>query len=85
MPELHNKNTTLVKDIIIGMSDGFILFRDNHTAFNLSGLVTILALIIFGFFKSKVTGKPLLKGTIKVALIGIIAAGAAFLLAKAVS
>lgn len=63
----------------------YILFSDNHTAFNLSCLVTILALIIFGFFKSKVTGQPLLKGTIKVALIGIIAAGAAFLLAKAVS
>jgi len=63
----------------------YILFSDNHTAFNLSCLVTILALIIFGFFKSKVTGQPLLKGTIKVAFIGIIAAGAAFLLAKAVS
>ena len=63
----------------------YILFSDNQTAFNLSCLVTILALIIFGFFKSKMTGQPLLKGTIKVALIGIIAAGAAFLLAKAVS
>jgi len=63
----------------------YILFSDNHTAFNLSCLVTILALIIFGYFKSKMTGRPLLKGTIKVAFIGIIAAGAAFLLAKAVS
>ncbi len=63
----------------------YILFSDNHTAFNLSCLVTILALIIFGYFKSKMTGQPLLKGTIKVAFIGIIAAGAAFLLAKAVS
>jgi len=63
----------------------YIIIRDNQTAFNLSCLVTILALIIFGFFKSKMTGQPLLKGTIKVALIGIIAAGAAFLLAKAVS
>ena len=63
----------------------YILFSDNHIAFNLSCLVTIFALVIFGFFKSKVTGQPLLKGTIKVVLIGIIAAGAAFLLAKAVS
>jgi hypothetical protein len=31
------------------------------------------------------TGQPLLKGTIKVAVTGIIAATAAFLLAKAVS
>jgi vacuolar iron transporter family protein len=63
----------------------YILISDNHTAFIFSCIVTILALIIFGFFKSKMTGQPLLKGTIKVALIGIIAAGAAFLLAKAVS
>jgi VIT1/CCC1 family predicted Fe2+/Mn2+ transporter len=42
-------------------------------------------LIFFGYFKSKVTGQPLIKGTIKVAMTGIIAAAAAFLLAKAVS
>jgi hypothetical protein len=31
------------------------------------------------------TGRPLLKGTLKVAITGIVAAAAAFLLAKAVS
>ena len=45
----------------------------------------VLALIFFGYFKSKVTGQPLVKGTIKVAMTGIIAAAAAYLLAKAVS
>jgi VIT1/CCC1 family predicted Fe2+/Mn2+ transporter len=63
----------------------YILFSDNQTGFNVSCIVTILALILFGFFKSKMTGQPLLKGTLKVAFTGIIAAGAAYLLAKAVS
>jgi len=63
----------------------YILLSDNKTAFNLSCMVTILALIVFGYFKSKMTGQPLLKGTIKVAFTGMVAAGAAFLLAKAVS
>jgi len=63
----------------------YILFSDNQTGFNISCIVTILALIVFGFFKSKMTGQPLLKGTFKVAITGIIAAGAAYLLAKAVS
>jgi VIT1/CCC1 family predicted Fe2+/Mn2+ transporter len=44
-----------------------------------------MALVVFGFFKSKMTGQPLLKGTLKVATTGVIAAAAAFLLAKAVS
>jgi vacuolar iron transporter family protein len=63
----------------------YILFSDNKTGFNVSCLVTILALIIFGYFKSKMTGQPLLKGTMKVAFTGMVAAGAAYLLAKAVS
>ena len=63
----------------------YIITNSNSTGFYLSCTVTILALIVFGYFKSKVTGQPLLKGTIKVASIGIIAAAAAFLLAKAVS
>jgi len=63
----------------------YILFNDNQTGFYVSCLVTVLALIVFGYFKSKMTGQPLLKGTFKVAVTGIIAAGAAFLLAKAVS
>jgi vacuolar iron transporter family protein len=41
--------------------------------------------MVFGFFKSRVTGQPLLKGTLKVTGIGIIAAGASYLLAKLVA
>ena len=63
----------------------YILFKDSKDGFHASCAVTILALILFGYFKSKVTGQPLIKGTIKVAMTGIIAAAAAYLLAKAVS
>ena len=49
----------------------------------ISALLTIICLFLFGYFKSKVTGQPPFKGALKVTLIGITAAAAAFLVAKA--
>jgi VIT1/CCC1 family predicted Fe2+/Mn2+ transporter len=49
----------------------------------ISALLTVICLFLFGYFKSKVTGQPPLKGAVKVTLIGITAAAAAFLVAKA--
>jgi len=63
----------------------YIVLTSSKSGFIVSCMVTILALVVFGFFKSKMTGQPLLKGTLKVATTGIVAATAAFLLAKAVS
>lgn len=63
----------------------YIFIKNNQMGLYVSCCVTILVLIILGYFKSKVTGQPIIKGTIKVTLIGIIAATAAYLLAKAVS
>jgi len=63
----------------------YLVTPDNKTGLIWSCIVTILALMVFGYFKSKVTHQPLLKGTIKVTSIGIVAAAAAFLLAKLVS
>ena len=63
----------------------YIIFSDIHTGFLLSCIFTIVALIVFGYFKSKMTDQPLIKGTLKVALTGIAAAAAAYFLAKAVS
>jgi VIT1/CCC1 family predicted Fe2+/Mn2+ transporter len=48
----------------------------------ISAMLTVICLFIFGYFKSKVTGQPPLKGGLKVTLIGITAAAAAFLVAK---
>jgi len=50
-----------------------------------SAILTTVCLFIFGFFKSKVTGQPPIKGAFKVTIIGIIAACAAFLIARLVS
>jgi len=49
----------------------------------ISAILTIICLFLFGYFKSKVTGQPPLKGALKVTLIGITAATAAFMVAKA--
>jgi len=51
----------------------------------ISAVLTIICLFIFGYFKSKVTGQPPVKGALKVTIIGIIAAAAAFLIAKTVN
>ncbi len=47
-----------------------------------SAILTVICLFIFGYFKSKVTGQPPIKGALKVTLIGIAAAAAAFIIAK---
>ena len=48
----------------------------------LSAVLTTICLFVFGYFKSKVTGQPPIKGALKVTAIGLIAAGAAFLIAR---
>ncbi len=47
-----------------------------------SSILTVICLFIFGYFKSKVTGQPPIKGALKVTLIGIAAASAAFIIAR---
>ena len=49
-----------------------------------SAIITTLCLFIFGFFKAKVTGQPPIKGALKVTAIGLVAAAAAFGIAKLV-
>jgi VIT1/CCC1 family predicted Fe2+/Mn2+ transporter len=63
----------------------YIVSSNSRTGFYYSCAVTTLALVVFGYFKSKVTGQPLVKGTLKMTLTGIIAAGCAYFLAKVVS
>jgi VIT1/CCC1 family predicted Fe2+/Mn2+ transporter len=47
-----------------------------------SSIITLICLVVFGLVKSKLTGQPLLKGALRVTLIGAAAAAAAFLIAK---
>lgn len=63
----------------------YIVCTNSRTGFYYSCAVTILALVVFGLFKSHMTGQPVVKGTLKMTLTGIVAAGCAYLLAKAVT
>ncbi|PYF77235.1 VIT1/CCC1 transporter family protein [Pedobacter nutrimenti] len=47
-----------------------------------SSIIGLISLFLFGFFKSKVTGQPLLQGAFKVMIIGALAASAAYGVAK---
>jgi vacuolar iron transporter family protein len=53
-----------------------------HNGLLLSSLLTVICLFVFGYFKSKVTGQPPVQGAVKVTLIGIAAAAAAYIVAK---
>jgi VIT1/CCC1 family predicted Fe2+/Mn2+ transporter len=47
-----------------------------------SAMITIVCLLIFGYWKAKLTGQNRLKGMLTVTFIGIAAAGAAFAIAR---
>lgn len=51
----------------------------------LSAAITLLALLIFGYFKARVTGQPVWRGAITTATVGALAASAAFLIARLIS
>ena len=55
------------------------------TALLLSVAFTIVALLIFGFVKGRFTGTRPMRSALQTALIGSVAAGAAFLIARAIS
>jgi VIT1/CCC1 family predicted Fe2+/Mn2+ transporter len=63
----------------------YMFTRDTTAALLWSIAVTLLALFIFGFIKGRFTGTRPLRSALQTALIGSAAAGAAFLLARAIS
>jgi vacuolar iron transporter family protein len=56
-----------------------------ETAFLWSIVVTLLALLVFGAAKARFTGVPMLRGAIQTALVGGVAAGFAYALARLVT
>ncbi len=56
-----------------------------HAALLWSAAVTLVALMVFGYFKSKATGAAPVRGALQTVLIGSLAAMAAFLIARAFS
>ena len=90
-PEKPNPNRARNSALTIGISyvvGGFIpllpyFYVENPVdGLKYSAGVTILALLVFGYFKSKVTGQNPIIGSLKVTSIGAAAATAAFLVAK---
>lgn len=69
---------------IIPLSPYFFI-ADSTQALYYSCGITMICLFVFGYFKSKVTGQPAIKGALKVLLIGALAAAAAFGMAKLIS
>jgi len=60
----------------------YFFVDDGITGLKFSALLAIISLLIFGYFKSKLTGMNPFTGALKVAVIGAIAAGCAFAIAK---
>lgn len=60
----------------------YILLGDLHTALQISIIVTLIALFLFGYFKGRFTGLNPLKSGSQTLLIGGLAAAVAFGLAK---
>ena len=63
----------------------YLLVAEARQALYYSCIITLVCLFIFGYFKSKMTGQPAVTGALKVVLIGTLAAGAAFLMAKLIN
>ena len=81
----RNSAATIGISYIIGgliPLSGYFFTKTPYQGLIISAILTVICLFLFGYFKSKVTGQPLIKGAIKVTLIGITAAAAAFLVAK---
>lgn len=63
----------------------YMLMKDTSLALLLSAGMTLAALFVFGFFKGHFTGVPPLRSALQTSLIGGVAAGAAFAIARAIS
>jgi len=62
----------------------YFFVSDGITGLKISAAITLICLFIFGYFKSKVTGVNPLAGALRVMIIGALAAGCAFAVARAI-
>jgi VIT1/CCC1 family predicted Fe2+/Mn2+ transporter len=63
----------------------YLLVPDARSALRLSVITTLAALAIFGGVKGKFTGVPILRSAFQTAIIGGVAAAAAFAIARSIS
>jgi VIT1/CCC1 family predicted Fe2+/Mn2+ transporter len=92
--ERPHKHRALQSATIIGFSyviggliplSAYFFTESSQEGLIYSSIITMLCLIVFGLVKSKLTGQPLFKGTLRVAIVGAAAAAAAFAIAKAIT
>jgi len=60
----------------------YVFTTDPQTGFKLSFITTVVCLLLFGYFKSKLTGQQPIIGALKVMAIGVIAAMSAYFLVR---
>ena len=63
----------------------YLLCADARTALAFSVAVTLLALTVFGYVKSRFTGTAPVRGALQTVLIGGLAAAAAFAIARLIA
>jgi VIT1/CCC1 family predicted Fe2+/Mn2+ transporter len=62
----------------------YFFVSDGITGLKISAVITLICLFFFGYFKSRMTGVNPLAGALRVMVIGALAAGCAFAVARAV-
>ncbi|MBC7868192.1 MAG: VIT1/CCC1 transporter family protein [Gloeobacteraceae cyanobacterium ES-bin-316] len=93
LPELELAGTARLPGtaLIIGLSYAlgglipllpYAIIEKKETALIFSVVSTLLALLLFGYIRSKVNKEPLVWGTIRLTILGIAAAAAAFAVAR---
>jgi vacuolar iron transporter family protein len=63
----------------------YMLISNPHNALLVSVAVTLVALLVFGFIKGRFTTAKPVRSALETALVGSLAAGAAYLIAKVIS
>jgi vacuolar iron transporter family protein len=88
-----DKNRATQSALVIGMSyilggliplSAYFFTETARKGLVYSSIITLICLILFGLVKSRFTGQPLFKGAMRVTIVGTLAAGAAYFLAKAI-
>lgn len=76
-----NIGTSYIVGGLVPLSPYFFV-NSTQQGLIISVIITLICLYVFGFFKSKLTGVSPITGGFKIMLIGALAAGAAFAIAK---
>ncbi len=81
---VHSAVTIAVSYIVGGLVPlaPYMLWQHSGTAMSVSAAVTLLALAVFGSVKGHFTGVPKAKSALQTTLVGSLAAGVAFAIAK---